>query len=207
MKKILALICIIALVGLTFGCSVGDPAYINASVNSTDLINQWLSAVSANFTIQGLKGDTGDNGTPGAAGATGAQGPQGTQGSQGLQGIQGPSGDNGTAGVAGPNLVAANTTTDLTGILSGNGTNVGTADSALILSTLGYTPEDTANKGTANGYAPLDASGLVPTDNLGSGTANTSTYLRGDQTWASVSATVDNITEDKIIGGTENWFI
>jgi hypothetical protein len=46
-------------------------------------------------------------------------GPQGIQGLQGIQGVQGP------AGAAGPNTVTAATSTNLTGILVGNGANVG----------------------------------------------------------------------------------
>lgn len=44
--------------------------------------------------------------------------------------------------------------------------------------------EQTTNKGQANGYAPLDSSSKVPTTNLGGSGANSSTFLRGDQTWA-----------------------
>lgn len=49
------------------------------------------------------------------------------------------------------------------------------------------TVEATANKGQANGYAGLGAGGRVPTGQLGSGTANSTTFLRGDQTWAAAS--------------------
>jgi hypothetical protein len=41
-----------------------------------------------------------------------------------------------------------------------------------------------ASKGSASGLAPLDASSKVPTVNLGGSGASSSTYLRGDQTWA-----------------------
>jgi len=41
-----------------------------------------------------------------------------------------------------------------------------------------------SEKNVANGYAGLDSGVRVPTARLGSGTASSSTFLRGDQTWA-----------------------
>lgn len=47
--------------------------------------------------------------------------------------------------------------------------------------------EQAANKNATNGYAGL-TSGLVAAAQLGSGTPSSSTYLRGDRTWAAVAA-------------------
>lgn len=44
-----------------------------------------------------------------------------------------------------------------------------------------------SEKGAANGYAGLDATTKVASVQLGSGTASDSTYLRGDQTWATIA--------------------
>lgn len=41
-----------------------------------------------------------------------------------------------------------------------------------------------SEKSAADGYASLDTSSLVPTAELGTGTASSTTFLRGDQTWA-----------------------
>jgi hypothetical protein len=50
----------------------------------------------------------------------------------------------------------------------------------------GYQKE--SEKGAASGYASLDGSTLVPTAQLGTGTADATTFLRGDRTYASPTA-------------------
>jgi hypothetical protein len=164
--------------------------------------------------IQGIKGDTGDQGLQGIQGNPGVKGDTGDtglQGEPGLQGEQGIQGVPGADGAPGPNTVTAATTTDLTGILKGDGANVGVAtNSTVLLATTesfttalknGYdwlvtnittawkTTVDNfiSSKGVANGLAPLDANSKVPTVNLGGAGADGTKYLRGDQTWATVT--------------------
>ena len=56
--------------------------------------------------------------------------------------------------------------------------------------------EQTANKAKASGYASLDSTTKVPTGQLGASTASTTTFLRGDRTWAAppVPAATPNAT-------------
>ena len=78
----------------------------------------------------GLQGETGPQGQTGPQGKTGPQGETGLQGETGPQGQTGPQGETGPQGPAGPqgdpgpNTVTAETTTVLSGLLKGNGTNV-----------------------------------------------------------------------------------
>ena len=76
--------------------------------------NAWIN----NGVLQGAKGEKGDKGE------TGPQGPTGPQGETGPQGKTGPQGETGPQGDPGPNTVTAETTTALSGLLKGNGTNV-----------------------------------------------------------------------------------
>jgi hypothetical protein len=48
--------------------------------------------------------------------------------------------------------------------------------------------EQITSKGVAGGYASLDGAGVVPVAQLGSGTASSGTYLRGNNTWGSITA-------------------
>lgn len=55
------------------------------------------------------------------------------------------------------------------------------------------TTEYTTNKGIADGYASLNNNALVPSSQLGSGTNSSTTYLRGDRTWATISTGITSI--------------
>lgn len=72
----------------------------------------------------GVQGIQGIQGSAGADGVDGLDGPPGADGVQGIQGIQGPAGADGLDGAAGPNTVTTTTTTNLTGIIYGNGSVV-----------------------------------------------------------------------------------
>lgn len=56
--------------------------------------------------------------------------------------------------------------------------------------------EKTANKGIASGYASLNSASLIPTAELGTGTASSTTYLRGDNTWATPNSGSSALAND-----------
>jgi hypothetical protein len=88
---------------------------------------------------QGPTGQTGATGTTGATGATGAQGPAGAAGATGAQ------------GPAGSNNITTSTTTNGTGYLKGNGSNI-SFESAINLASSDVTGTlPVGNGGTGNG--------------------------------------------------------
>ena len=76
---------------------------------------------------KGEKGEKGEKGDKGAAGDKGEKGDKGETGAAGAPGAAGPAGSPGEDGEPGPNLISAETATQLTGLLKGNGANVETA--------------------------------------------------------------------------------
>lgn len=135
--------------------AAGDAYAVGTSINN--IIYNWdvaqanwvsLGSLQGPQGPQGIQGIAGNNGAVGPTGPQGATGAQGEQGPQGIQGPQGPQGETGATGatgaqgvagatgaqgiqgvqgVAGPNLVGATTSTDITGMLKGNGSTVAQA--------------------------------------------------------------------------------
>jgi hypothetical protein len=109
----------------------GSPGSAGAKGDKGDQGNQGLSGTNGTNGTSPTVGMSGDQITvnsvitgPHLTGPQGAQGNTGTAGSQGLQGIQGIQGiqgNIGNTGSAGPNQVTTSTTTNITGIIKGNG--------------------------------------------------------------------------------------
>ena len=142
--------------------------------------------------IQGTKGDTGEAGAIGATGATGPTGPQGIQGVQGLTGgtgstgptgstgstgatgatgatggtgPTGPTGSTGPTGPTGPDNITSATVTNLTGILTGNGSVIGyTTDNHTNWDTAYNNRVTSVGTGTGLTGGPITTTGTISID-------------------------------------------
>ena len=134
--------------GDAYGVGTAEPydIYIWDGVNAAWVNNGPLQGAKGDTGPQGPqgpKGDTGDTGPQGPqgpkgdTGETGPQGPQGEQGQKGdtgdtgPQGPKGDTGDTGPQGPAGPNEIGSSTTTNIAGILKGDGAAVSAAQSGV----------------------------------------------------------------------------
>jgi len=177
---------------------------------------QGIQGVTGATGSQGLQGTTGATGSTGANGAQGIQGATGVQGPQGIQGVTGATGSTGAQGVQGVTGATGITgATGVTGAGFANGTasnqiyitgsnpysptspvstlptSAMPAHTGDVTSTSGSVALSIANNSTAgnNIVTAINSatSGTIPTGRLGTGTANSSTYLRGDGSWATPS--------------------
>ena len=112
----------------------------------------------------------------------------------------------GTTGIAGPATGLTGTAPSLTAGGATTSATVTDATQAAITSAANLATVGTVTTGTWSGAfgavsganlttlnASNLASGTVATARLGTGTANTTTYLRGDQTWATVAGGVTSV--------------
>lgn len=129
-------------------------------------------------------GPQGPQGEQGPQGATGPQGPQGIQGVQGPTGATGATGATGPQGPAGPNSVSGSTATTLTGVLSGNGSVVGTK-------TVDSTPDSTHTSNLITSAAVANTlTNLLYFQNITTGSASGGTIC---------AASNDKITADHVV--------
>ena len=185
-------------------------------------VSDFLSASFVGFTgsrgLQGIQGTTGAQGIQGITGSQGIQGITGAQGIQGIQGVTGATGVNTTLNATEdtsatthfPVFVAAagssqtarvrSTATAFsyvpsTGTLTVGAVNVGgTADTATAAS---HYYVETASDGVIRPKTLANAqTEIVTSAVLGTGTANSTTYLRGDRTWATVAGGGASLTDD-----------
>lgn len=154
----------------------GDSAYaVAVSQGFVGTVDDWLATLVG---PPGADGADGSNGADGADGSNGADGPSaydvavangfvgdeaawlaslvGAPGADGSDGMNGVDGSDGADGAPGPNTVTAATTTNLTGILKGDGANVGTAAAGT-----DYVAPNAGITGATKTKLTYDAKGLV----------------------------------------------
>lgn len=109
-------------------------------------------------------GDPGDDGAPGTQGPQGnpgTNGLDGAEGEQGIQGIQGPAGNDGATGAPGPNQVTTSTTTNITGLLKGNGSTVSQATAPTDFVATGDSRLSDARTPTTHSHPESEVTNLV----------------------------------------------
>ena len=110
-----------------------------------------------------------------------------------------------SATFSGANITNLNASAVSSGTLDNARTTAASANGASTIIARDASGNFTANTatlttvtGNGSGLTSLNASsitsGTVPTTNLASGTANSSTYLRGDQTWAAIASTPSSLS-------------
>lgn len=122
--------------------SVGTVTTLGPEENASVDVENDPETQKAIFNFSIPKGETG---------STGPQGPQGDTGKAGPQGPKGDTGDIGPQGDPGPNTVSTTTSTNLTGLLKGNGSTVSAATAGT-----DYVVPDTLDD-----YATLDSDSKV----------------------------------------------
>jgi hypothetical protein len=119
---------------------------------------------SGGIGATGPTGPTGPTGSTGPTGPTGGTGSTGSTGNTGPTGPTGATGATGSTGATGPNNITSSTTTNLTGILTGDGSNVG------------FIIDNSSNWDTAYGWGDHSTEGYLDE------TAADALYLRQDGT-------------------------
>ena len=157
---------------------------------------------------QGPAGPTGPQGIPGTTGSTGAQGAQGAAGTNGtsptvgmsgdqitvnsvvtgphLTGPQGSAGNTGAQGNPGPNQVTISTSTNITGIIKGNGSAVSAASAGTDYALPSAIPVVATTVPVIDGTAAIGSSGkwadgahVHPTDTGRASATHASNHVTG----------------------------